>query len=156
MLRNNRCFLDPENILELTSPGEIKALPDEPIQDYEHLTTANILQILTKKILSSKVSFGACSNSYGLSGIADSDILYSLELGSESNRTEIFQFKLSIEDLISSLIETNKVYAMNSDKIEELILISNSLQQLSTKLKLFLDKNISLINEQLEKDTPSW
>lgn len=156
MIRNNKCFLDPNNIIEFSFPEQAITENSASVDEYAHLKNETILKILSSRLISSKISFGACNNSSGIADTADSDIVCAFELKSTINNNEYIQLKISIEDLTKTLIDNNSNFLVTSDKIEEILLILKSFQQLEMKLKYFIDKNSSAINSQIERDTPAW
>lgn len=156
MVRYNKYFLDPQNIVEFSSSEQPTTENNLCLEDFAHLTNDTILKLLSSRVISSKISFGACNNSSSISNIADSDIICALELKSVPNQNENIQFKISINELTNTLIDNNSNFLITSDKIEEIVLVSRSLQTLANYLKYFIDKNSSLINRKIERDTPAW
>jgi hypothetical protein len=156
MLRNNKCFLDPNNIIEFSFPEQKITENRASVEEYSQLKNETIFKILSSRLISSKISFGACNNSSGIVDVADSDIICAFELKSTINNNEYIQLKISIDDLTKTLIDNNSNFLVTSDKIEEILLILKSFQQLEMKLKYFIDKNSSAINSQIERDTPAW
>lgn len=156
MLRNNKCFLDPNNIIEFSFPEQAITENSASVDEYAHLKNETIFKILFSRLISSKISFGACNNSSGIADTADSDIILAIDLKSEINNNEHIKLKISIEELTNTLIDNNSNYPVTSDKIEELLLILKSFQQLERKLKHFIEKNSLAINSQIERDTPAW
>ena len=139
MLRNNKCFLDPSNIIEFTFPEQTITENSASVDEYAHLKNETIFRILFSRLISSKISFGACNNSSGIADKADSDIILAIDFISEINNNEHIQLKIPIEELTNTLIDNNSNYPITSDKIEEILLILKSFQQLERKLKYFLD-----------------
>jgi len=156
ILRNNKCFLDQDNIVEFSSSGQNAAEEEGSISNYAHLTNRMIFNILSSRLISSNISFGACLNSSNTNDTEDSDIICSLELKSPSHQIESMQFKISLETLTNMLINNKRNFTITSDKIEELILISKSLDILANKIQSFINDNSSRINHEIERDTPAW
>ena len=156
MLRNNKCFLDPNNIIEFSFPEQTITENSASVDEYAHLKNETIFKILFSRLISSKISFGACNNSSGIADTADSDIICTIEFKSTLNNNEHIKLKISIDELTNTLIDNNSNFLITSDKIEEILLILKSFQQLERKLKYFIEKNSLAINSQIERDTPAW
>ena len=156
MDRNNKCFLDPDKMLELSwtenNPTHLESIDDR----FKDISLDQIIKNLRSKIKATKISFGANADDLGLSNIGNADILYSVSFQTNNDCIERIGLKLSLDEFIDDLIFKMNNSDESSDGFEEIILISKSLKKIDNKLQEAIDKRLNIIDELIIKDTSAW